>query len=154
MKETLRDELKAGGGFHSLEQEALLNLARTNDHIQIQFVRLFREFGITPAQYNILRVLRGAKEPLPILEVASRLITMVPGITGLIDRLETLALVQRKRCPSDRRVIYVEITAMGREMLAKLDRPVQDLEKAVLGHLTQKELKEMISLLEKSRMGD
>ena len=65
-----------------------LSLLRTNDQLQIRFARLFREHGLTPSQYNILRILRGEARPLPILEIAGRTVTVVPGITGLIDRLE------------------------------------------------------------------
>ena len=61
----------------------------------------------SPTQYNILRILRGEGKPLPILEIASRTITVVPGITGLIDRLERAGFVNRLRCQKDRRVIYV-----------------------------------------------
>ena len=66
-----------------------MNIVRTSDQLQIRFARLLREYGLTsPTQYNILRILRGEGKPLPILEIASRTITVVPGITGLIDRLE------------------------------------------------------------------
>ena len=71
---------------------------RTSDQLQIRFARLFREYGLTPSQYNILRILRGEGKPLPILEIASRTITVVPGITGLIDRLEQAGFVNRLRC--------------------------------------------------------
>src|SRR5882762_1771279 len=113
----LQDEVKKKQPFASLEQEAALNLARTNDRLTIRFERLFRDYGLTPAQYNILRILRGEGEPLPILEVAGRTITAVPGITGLIDRLEKAAFVERKRCPEDRRVIFVAITGHGLQTL-------------------------------------
>ena len=78
--------------------------------MQIRFARLFREYGLTPSQYNVLRILRGEGKPLPILEIASRTITVVPGITGLIDRLEQAGFVNRLRCEKDRRVIYVALT--------------------------------------------
>ena len=84
----LQHELKKKRPFDSPEQEAALNLLRTNDQLQIRFARLFREHGLTTSQYNVLRILRGEGKPLPILEIASRMITVVPGITGLIDRLE------------------------------------------------------------------
>jgi DNA-binding MarR family transcriptional regulator len=147
----LEQELKVAGGFQTLEQEALLNITRTNDQLAIHFVRLFREHGITPAQYNILRVLRGAKQPLPVLEVAERLITVVPGITGLVDRLEKLEMVRRKRCEVDRRVVYVEILEQGVAVLAKLEQPVRELHQSLLGHLSEPELRRLVALLEKVR---
>jgi len=147
----LQQELKKKREFDSLEQEAALNIVRTSDRMQIHFTRLFREFGLTPSQYNILRILRGEGAPLPILEIASRTITVVPGITGLIDRLETATLVKRQRCAEDRRVIYVALTEKGMKLVAQLDQPVARLHESLLGHLTRPELKQLIHLLEKAR---
>src|SRR2546421_2041379 len=109
----LQREVKKKRPFQSLEQEAALNLARTDDQVQIRFARLFRDFALTPSQYNILRILRGEGKPLPILEIANRTITVVPGITGLIDRLEKAGFVNRVRCENDRRVIFVALSEKG-----------------------------------------
>lgn len=147
----LRDELKKRRPFESPEQEALLGLWRTGDRLQVRFARLFRAHGLTPSQYNVLRVLRGEGKPLPCLEIADRLVTAVPGTTGLIDRLEAAGWVARERSTSDRRVIHVAITAGGLELLARLDQPVEDLHRALLGHLGPDELAELIRLLDKAR---
>ena len=149
----LQQELKKKRPFESLEQEAALNVVRTNDQIQIRFARLFREYDLTPSQYNVLRILRGEGKPLPILEIAERTITVVPGITGLIDRLEQAGFVARERCPKDRRVIYVALTKEGNKVVTALDQPVMDLHKQLLGHLNQTELREVSHLLEKVREG-
>src|SRR5713226_3692550 len=114
----LQHELKKKRPFESPEQEASLCVVRTSDQLQIRLARLFREHGLTPSQYNILRILRGEGKPLPILEIASRTITIVPGITGLIDRLEQAGFVNRVRCAKDRRVIYVAPTDHGTRTLA------------------------------------
>src|SRR6516162_712031 len=147
----LQHELKKKRPFDSLEQEAALNVVRSSDQLQIRFARLLREHGLTPSQYNILRILRGEGKPLPILEIASRTITVVPGITGLIDRLEQAGFVNRVRCETDRRVIHVALTGRGMETLAALDEPLLALHRKLLGHLTQAEMKELIRLLEKVR---
>jgi len=147
----LERELKKKRPFESLEQEAVLNVLRTHDRLQIQFTRLFRQFGLTSSQYNILRILRGEGNPLPVLEIASRTITVVPGITGLIDRLEEAGLVSRERCSEDRRVIYVALTERGFKTLAALDKPLMALHQKLIGHLSQTELKDLIRLLEKAR---
>lgn len=149
----LQKELKKKRPFDSLEVEAALNLARTSDRQQICFARLFREFGLTPSQYNILRILRGEGQPLPILEIASRTVTVVPGITGLIDRLEQAGFVERQRCEEDRRVIYVKLTANGAKALADLDEPVLELHKQLMQGLSRAELRELSRLLEKMRQG-
>src|SRR5438445_4953850 len=121
----LQHELKKKRPFESLEEEAALNLVRTSDQSHLRFARLLREYGLTsPTQYNILRILRGEGKPLPILEIASRTVTVVPGITGLIDRLEQAGLVDRERCTRDRRVIYVCATPKALDLLARLDEPL------------------------------
>jgi len=148
----LQHEIKKKRPFESPEEEVTLNIVRTSDQLQIRFARLLREFGLTsPTQYNILRILRGEGKPLPILEIASRTITVVPGITGLIDRLEQAGFVNRLRCAKDRRVIYVALTDQGTKILADLDEPLLALHRKLMGHLSQGELKELIRLLEKVR---
>src|SRR5215468_7892536 len=123
----LQHELKKKRPFESAEQEAALSILRTADQLQIRFARLLREHGLTPSQYNVLRILRGEGKPLPILEIAGRTITVVPGITGLIDRLEQAGFVNRVRCERDRRIIYVALTDRALETLAELDEPLMAL---------------------------
>jgi DNA-binding MarR family transcriptional regulator len=147
----LQHELKKKRPFESPEEEAVLNVMRTSDQLQIRSARLLREHGLTPSQYNVLRILRGEGKPLPILEIASRTITVVPGITGLIDRLEQAGFVNRLRCEKDRRVIYVALTDHATTTLANIDEPLLALNRRLLGHLSQAELKELIRLLEKVR---
>src|ERR1700752_3519010 len=148
----LQHELKKKRPFESPEEEALLSVVRTSDQLQIRLARLLREYGLTsPTQYNILRILRGEGKPLPILEIASRTITIVPGITGLIDRLERAGLVHRMRCEKDRRVIFVALTDQGSKTLADLNEPLLALHKKLIGHLSQSELRDITRLLEKLR---
>jgi DNA-binding MarR family transcriptional regulator len=151
MTSTLQREIKKKKPFELPEQEAMLNILRTADRLQIRFARLFRSFGLTPQQYNVLRILRGEGGPLPILEIAARMLTVVPGITGLIDRLEAANLVERKRCDEDRRVTYVTITPQALDILEQIDGPLDELHKQTLGHLTPDELSTLTRLLEKAR---
>ena len=147
----LQHELKKRQPFESPEQEAALNVVRTSDRLQIRFARLLREYDLTPSQYNVLRILRGEGKPLPILEIASRTVAVVPGITGLIDRLERAGFVNRLRCEEDRRITYVALTDKGVESLAALDGPLLALHRKLLGHLSPGDLKDLIRLLEKLR---
>jgi DNA-binding MarR family transcriptional regulator len=147
----LRKELKKRAPFESLEQEAMLNILRTNDQLQNRFGRLLRQYGLTNSQYNVLRILRGEGKPMPCLEIAGRMIQVVPAITGLIDRLAKAEMVTRHRSENDRRVVYVEITEKALRLLDKMDKPVLDLHKQLVGHLTRSELKDLIRLLEKAR---
>lgn len=149
----IQHELKKKQPFEVAEQAAALGLVRTTDQLQIHFTRLFRQYRLTPSQYNVLRILRGEGAPLPILEIASRTVTVVPGITGLIDRLEASGLVKRTRCDEDRRVVYVALTDKASKVLAKLDEPVVELHKQLMGHLAQAEIKELMRLLDKIRAG-
>lgn len=147
----LQRELKKKKPFASAAQEAILNVLRTADQMQNRLGRLFREYGLTPSQYNVLRILRGEGKPLPCLEIADRLIQVVPAITGLIDRLETQELVKRERSTEDRRVIYVEITSKAERILNAIDKPLAQLHEQMIGHLAAAELKELNRLLEKAR---
>jgi DNA-binding MarR family transcriptional regulator len=130
----------------------VLNIVRTSDQFQNRFLRLFRTHGLTPSQYNVLRILRGEGRPLPALEIADRMIQVVPAITGLVDRLEQQELVTRERCTEDRRVVYVALTDTARRLLKQLDEPVLDLHRRLVGHLTRTELTELSRLLEKARL--
>ncbi|PQO33810.1 MarR family winged helix-turn-helix transcriptional regulator [Blastopirellula marina] len=149
----LQDELKKREPFESKEQEAILNILRTSDLFHNRLGRLLREYSLTGSQYNVLRILRGEGKPLPSLEIASRLIQVVPAITGLIDRLEKQELVSRVRCEKDRRVVYVAITPKALDVLAQIDQPLMAMHQRLIGHLDQEELQQLIHLLEKSRNG-
>lgn len=147
----LQAELKKRLPFARVEEEAVLNLARTSDQVQHRFEQLFRAHSLTGPQYNILRILRGEGKPLPILEIASRMITVVPAITGIIDRLERAELVVRRRCDKDRRVVYVELTAAGAARLGDIDAPLETLHRAAMAGLSESEQRQLIGLLERIR---
>ena len=147
----LQEEIGKRRPFGCLEEEAMLGLLRTGDRLQIEFARLFREHELTPSQYNVLRILRGEGKPLPILEIAERTVTVVPGITGLVDRLEHAGMVRRERCREDRRVIFVTITPDAMRLLERLDEPVRNLHRRLLGRIAPAELKTLIRLLEQVR---
>ena len=147
----LQQELKKRHAFDSAEQEAVLNILRTSDLIDNRLGRLLRTFGLTSSQYNVLRILRGEGKPLPSLEIADRMIQVVPAITGLIDRLEKQEFVTRARCEEDRRVVYVAITKKALDLLKRIDKPLDELHSRLLGHLSSAELSTLSRLLEKAR---
>lgn len=147
----LQNEINKRKPFESGPQEAWLNLVRTSSQLLIHFDRLFATFGLTSSQYNILRILRGEGQPLPILEVASRMIVVVPGITGLIDRLERAGLVNRERGIEDRRVVFVSITKPALRTLSKIDQPLRELHEQVMSPLNRDEQRQLIQLMEKLR---
>lgn len=147
----LQQELRKKKPFDSPEQEAILNILRTNDQFQNRFGRLFREYDITSSQYNVLRILRGEGKPMPCLEIANRMIQVVPAMTGLLDRLEKQGLVTRERCTEDRRIVYVALTDKARQLLEAMDERVMEQHRTLMGHLSRAELKELSRLLEKAR---
>jgi DNA-binding MarR family transcriptional regulator len=148
----LQEEIKKRRPFESPAEEAFLNLARTFGVLDADFVRLFKQHGISEPKYNVLRILRGAGgDGLPSLDSASRMITRVPDVTRIVDRLERQGLVKRQRGADDLRVVLVNVTRKGLELLAKLDGPTRQLHCRQLEHMTRGELDELSRLLEKAR---
>lgn len=132
-----------------LEEQVFLEIQRTADRLMYGFSRVLKDVDISPAQYNVLRILRGAgKEGLSCSEVGRRLVTAVPDVTRLLDRLEARKLVQRSREGQDRRVITVYITDAGLALLASLDEPVHMVHKEQLGHAGREKLMALMELLE------
>lgn len=149
---SLKEEIKKRKPFDHPEEEAYLNLLRTTTVLYAHFEALLKHGGLSEPQYNVLRILRGVGGcGLPCTEIGSRMITRVPDITRLVDRLEAEGLVERCRIAEDRRVVQVKVTAKGIEVLAALDEPVVALNKKLLRHMTRTELAELIRLLEKMR---
>ena len=152
MARGIQAEIKQAKPFSSLEEEALLSLQRTADQLQWHASELLKPYGISPTQYNALRILRGAKdEGRSCGEIAERMINRDPDITRLIDRLGRRGLVQRAREEKDRRVVIARITPAGLELLKGLDRPVEQLTRKILGHLGNQRLTTLIKLLEMAR---
>jgi len=147
----LQKEIKQNKPFRSRRQEAVLAIVRTADVLKRRW-RVAEEFGVTGQQYNVLRILRGAHpEPLPTMEIASRMIENTPGITGLLDRLEEKGLVQRARDADDRRCSRCSITAKGMKLLAEMDEPINQSEEAALSTLDGKDVDRLIDILEQVR---
>ena len=151
-KSPLQIELGKRNPFDSLEQEAALNLVRTQDYLQSAFAALFCDAGISGPQYNVLRILRGhGGDGVPTQVIAGQMITRMPDVTRLIDRLEQAGLAERARTAQDRRVVLVRITAAGLDVLARLDEPVLVLHRRLLGHLSGEDLQQLNALLVKAR---
>jgi DNA-binding MarR family transcriptional regulator len=151
---SIQREIKQTRPFAAPTQEAAIALMRTADLVRRSVAAVIDPYGITPQQYNVLRILRGAgAKGLPTLEIAERMIEEAPGITRLIDRLETKSLVLRVRCETDRRQVFCHITTLGLALLAKLDRPIREAEDESLSVLSEHQLMQLIKLLEKARNG-
>ena len=144
----LREEIRQQRPFGSPEQEAYLSLVRTAALLTDSLEQKLKPAGLTTAQYNALRILRGAEpDGLCRNEVRDRMLTRMPDMTRLLDRLEAMGLVSRVRSDEDRRLVSTHITAKGRRLLDKLEQPVEDEHRARLGHLSRAQLKTLIELL-------
>jgi DNA-binding MarR family transcriptional regulator len=129
-----------------------VSLLRTADTFTRGAEALVKTAGLTGAQYNILRVLRGAGEAgLGCSEIGCRLISRDPDITRLLDRMESRGLIARAREIKDRRVVKTRITPEGLRILRGLDEPVQQLHRKQLRRLPEKKLRQMLHLLEEAR---
>lgn len=152
MARGIQAELKQSKPFSSLEEEAFIAILRTADKLQLQLVELLKTHGLTPTQFNALRILRGAGDAgLPCSEIGERMINHDPDITRLLDRLEQRDLVQRRRDQKDRRVHMARITRTGLEILKKLDQPVQEFHRHSMPKVGEAGLKSLIRQLEKVR---
>jgi DNA-binding MarR family transcriptional regulator len=152
MTTDLRSELKQTKPFASREHEATVSIARTAAILEHGIAEALREHGITPTQFNVLRILRGAGPGgLCRNEVRDRLIAPVPDATRLLDRMMDVGLVSRERDLEDRRFVTARITQRGLDLLARLDDPLELLHRRRLGHLGETKLKTLIDLLAEAR---
>src|SRR2546429_4182270 len=111
--------------------------------------------GLTGAQYNVLRILRGAEpEGLPCRGIGDRMISHDPDMTRLLDRMEKRGLITRERQTDDRRVVKTRITPRALSLLKTLDQPVHDLHKRQFRHMSVARLKILFDLLEEDRVRD
>lgn len=152
MNASIQAEIKQAKPFESPEQEAFLVLLWTADRLQWRLAEALKPHGLSPTQYNALRILRGAgKQGLACSEVAQRMITRDPDVTRLLDRMGKMGLALRRRGSEDRRVVVAQITAKGLELLKQLDPLVRQFLHRMLGHMRPAEIKSLLCLLEKAQ---
>jgi DNA-binding MarR family transcriptional regulator len=135
-----------------LEARVFVSLMRAADALARDAEALLKPHNLSPTQYNILRILRGAgTEGLACSEVGGRLISRDPDMTRLLDRLESRGLIVRAREAEDRRVVKTRITSEGLRLLGELDRPVHEMHRRQLRHLPAKQLRQLSHLLDRAR---
>lgn len=134
--------------FKNDKIKALINIKYTANWISSRENDFFKPFGISPQQYNILRILRGAKDKIKVQIVKDRMIERAPNATRLMDKLCDKSLITRERCEHDRRVVYVKITALGLELLSSID---VDSNFAFFNKITDEEARILSDLLDKLR---
>ena len=152
MTPQLREEIGQTRPFQSLEQEAHLALQRTAALLAHALAETIKPLGLTPTQYNVLRILRGAGENgLCRNEVRGRMIAQVPDVTRLLDRMEEMGVIERRREGADRRYVTTRITPEGLRLLAEAEEPVAECHRRLLGHLGDESLRRLIDLLAEAR---
>lgn len=145
----MRDFTKEiNSSFANNKVKAMLNILYTANWISSQQNTFFRPYGISPQQYNVLRILKGVKQPLKAQTIKERMIERAPNTTRLMDKLVVKKLITREHCPNDRRVVYIEITNQGLELLSEISKNLKD---DLLENLTEAEAKQLSDLLDKIR---
>ena len=131
---------------------AFLSIVQAAEEMQRGLAELLQAHDLSIAQYNVLRILRGAgPEGATCGDVSENLIRHDPDVTRLVDRLDQRGLVDRARDTKDRRVVRTRITRAGAALLAELDDPVDDLHARQLGHVGSKRLADLVALLDEAR---
>lgn len=152
MSGQLQEQIKQQQPFRSLEAEVFLNVLRTSTWMIGELTDLLRPYDLTQPQYNVLRILRGAGAAgLASGEVGARMVSREPDVTRLLARMARRGLVERVRDQADRRVVQTRLTAQGLQLVDALDEPVQAMHVRQLGHLSARDLRALVGLLEQAR---
>lgn len=146
-KSSLATVLKQNKPFLSLEQEVYLSILRTSSELSYAAEQLFRPFNITPSQYNVLRILRGAgPEGLCRNEISERMVTATPDMSRLLDRMERAGWVTRIRAEDDRRQVSTYITKPGMKVLESLEKPIRDFVARIFDEVATGDLKTILKV--------
>ena len=148
MATDLREELRQRKPFGSLQHEAYLSVIRTAARLADEFEQMLKPYGLSGAQYNVLRILRGAEQDgLCRNEIRDRMVTRMSDMTRLLDRMEDSGLVARTRGSEDRRLVTTRLTELGRELLAELDPVVAEEHERRFQNLREDQLRMLITAL-------
>ncbi len=134
--------------FPNHKVKALINIKYTANWLNSTENEFFKPYGISPQQYNILRILRGAGEPIKVKVIKDRMIERAPNATRLMDKLCEKDLIERLSCDHDRRVVFIKISSKGLTLLTEIDKIFKlDL----LEKITDEEAVQLSNLLDKLR---
>ena len=134
--------------FANSKVKALINIKYTANWLNSKEVEFFKPYGLSPQQYNILRILRGSGEPTKVQVIKERMVERAPNATRLMDKLCDKKLIERVRCEHDRRVVYISIVNKGLELLETIDKNI-DID--FIENLTETEAAQLSDLLDKIR---
>jgi MarR family 2-MHQ and catechol resistance regulon transcriptional repressor len=152
MKPNLQEEIKQTKPFGSLQEELWLNLSRTTAMVGHVIEQKLRSYGLSPTQYNVLRILRGAgANGLCQYEIGERLVAQVPDVPRIVERMEKAGWVQRVRGVADRRVVMASLTDTGLALAAELDQPTLEIAAEIFGEMSDDDMRRLIDLLVAAR---
>ena len=148
----LQDEIKQTRPFERIEEEAVLNVLRTAEVLQGALADFLKDYDLSPVQYNVLRILRGAgPEGATCSQIGERMLTRDPDITRLLDRMEARGLIQRERSKQDRRAVITRISEAGLALVGSLDSPMRQMNESRMGTLDRDSLVALTAGLERIR---
>jgi DNA-binding MarR family transcriptional regulator len=136
--------------FQSEHQKVMVNIIYTANWMNEQLKSFFDNVDITQQQFNILRILRGAGEPISTLQIRQRMLDKMSDTSRIVDRLLVKGLVKKTTCPTDKRLVDVSITTKGKKVLEKIDT-MQNKMDAISNNLTDADAEIMNGLLDKMR---
>jgi DNA-binding MarR family transcriptional regulator len=146
-------EVVAGKAPRHIEEEATLAVVRKADQLMQRITGLLKPYALSPTQYNVLRILRGAgRDGASCKDIGNRLISRDPDVTRLMDRLEKRGILTRGRAKEDRRVVAHRLTEEGLALVNELDRPVRELHRKIMRGIDPAKLETLISILEEIRV--
>ena len=150
----LRQEIHQTKAIRLLEEETSLNIVLTADLLMQKLMVVLKPHALSPTQYNVLRILRGAGNGgASCKDIGGRMVTPDPDITRLMDRLERRGLLTRDRAKEDRRVVTHKLTPAGLELVNALDDPIEQTHREIMRHMAKGKLRELVALLEELRKG-
>ena len=138
--------------FRNEYQKAAINLIYTYNWIHERMKGIFEKQDITPQQFNILRILRGAGKPISTLQIRQRMLDKMSDTSRIVDRLVVKELVQKNTCINDKRLVDVSITEAGKKILEKMDAHNAQMD-AIFNNLSAEEAKKLNVLFDKIREG-
>ncbi len=138
--------------IHGIEKETIVNLIKTYNKVTDTVAETLKEFDLTLPQFNILRILRGQKgTPVTLATIHQQMISRMSNTTRLVDKLLTKQLVNRQICPHNRRKVDITITALGLDLLAKIDPIIYKTDQKLMSDLSHEEMIQLNELLNKIR---
>jgi DNA-binding MarR family transcriptional regulator len=136
--------------FRTEYQKAIINLIFTFNWVNEKINNHFGPFDITQQQFNILRILRGAGQPLSTLQIRQRMLDKMSDTSRIVDRLVKKGLVKKTTCREDRRLVDILLTEKGKKLLQTMDGLNEEME-SIFKYLSQEEAQQLNLLLDKIR---